>query len=170
MHESLYVTEDFLLKFQRKIKKINKIPGPVFHCSPWMNGSLHCGYSEPSAVPFYWQNSDYWSWCHAMVIHSEMALWQLWSSFDSSNCSPSRVKMGLSLALSNNKKHLVGILMNKKLHGKMRPAPRHAFDKLAVCHFDYLNSPLRSYEIWGKLSSDIPLAAIGDVTVCVFVQ
>lgn len=130
-----------------------------------MNGSLHCGDSEPSAVPFYWRSSDYWSWCHAMVIHSEMALWQLWSSFDSSNCSPSRVKMGLSLALSNNKKHLVGILMNKKHQGKMQPVPRHVFDKLAVCHFDYLNSPLRSYEIWGKLSSDIPLAATGDVTV-----
>lgn len=56
----------------------------------------------------------------AMVIHSEMALWQLWSSFDSSNCSPSMVKMGLSLALSYSKKHLVGMLMIKIAKAKGR--------------------------------------------------
>lgn len=53
-----------------------------------------------------------------MVIRNEMALWQLWSSFDSSNCSLSRVKIGLSLALSYNKKHLVGMLMNKNAKAK----------------------------------------------------
>lgn len=62
--------------------------------------------------------------------------------------------MGLGFALSYNKKHLVGMLMNKNANAR-EASPRQAFDKLAVSHFDYLDSPLKSNEKWGKLSNNL---------------
>lgn len=108
------------IETNQKKKQYRVIADHVFCCCTWINGFFLCVYSEPSAVQFHWQSRDCWSWWHAMVMHTEMALWHLWSSFDSSNCSSSRVKIGLSLALSYNKKHLEWILMNKNATSKGR--------------------------------------------------
>lgn len=109
-----------------------------------------------------------WSWGHATIMHTEKALRQLWSSFDSSNCPHSWVNMGLSLTLSYSKKHLVGMLMNKNDRKKKKLPSRQAFDMLAVRHFDYLNSLLKTYK--KKLSSDNPFGTHRRCNCCAFVQ
>lgn len=157
-------------RFSENLRQINTyLRATFFHCSTWINGSLHCVDSQPSAVPYHWQSADCWSWWHAMVIHSEMALWQLWSSFDSSNCSPSRVKMGLSLALSYNKKHLVGMLMNKNAKAKGRLLQ----DKLwQAGRQPFWLSKFTAKELWNmrKTIKRHPFGSHRRCNCCVFVQ